>query len=211
MSERRTPRLAARGLTCVRAGRTLFENLDLDLAPGELLQVEGENGAGKTSLLRILCGLTQARDGVVTWDDGDIRDYRPEYHAQLLYIGHYPGIKEELTPLENLRFFRALGGHGADDSVLEAALDTGGLFGYEDVPVRTLSAGQRRRAALARLWLSTATLWILDEPFTAIDRAGVERLEARLAEHTHDGGMAVLTSHQALHLQASAIRHLSLQ
>ncbi len=205
------PRLEARELSCVRAGRTLFEALELCLEAGQILQIEGANGAGKTSLLRILCGLTQPQEGAVYWAGSDIRKCRSEYYQKLLYIGHSPGIKEELTALENLRFFRALGGHSGTDLTLEEALDQVGLYGYEEVPVRTLSAGQRRRVALARLWLNGDGLWVLDEPFTAIDQDGIHNLEARLADHARNGGMVALTSHQTLHLAASSVRHLNLR
>ena len=202
--------LEGRALACVRDGRTLFENLDCRVKRGEVLRLEGANGAGKTSLLRILCGLALPRRGVVRWNGEDIRHRRGEYHEQLLYIGHCPGIKEELTPLENLRFLRSLGGHAGDREVQEAALHIIGLCGYEDVPVRVLSAGQRRRVALARLWLSGASLWILDEPFTAIDREGIRHLEARLADHVKRGGMLVITSHQSSRLEGCHVRRLGL-
>lgn len=202
--------LESRDLCCVRDRRVLFEDLNLRLEPGDILQVEGPNGAGKTSLLRILCGLSQPQAGAVYWSGADIRGCRAEYHRELLYNGHSPGIKEELTALENLRFFRTLGGHVAVSSQIEEALDRMGLYGYEDVEVRALSAGQRRRVGLARLWLSTARLWVLDEPFTAIDREGIRNLENRLAEHAEGGGMAVLTTHQALHRGKIPIRHLRL-
>jgi heme exporter protein A len=198
------------GLSCVRDGRTLFKNLDLLLEPGTALQIEGVNGAGKTSLMRILCGLAQPRLGEVHWSGENIHRCRTEFHRHLLYIGHNPGIKHELTALENLHFFRSLGGHANDAVSLEEALDHVGLYGYEDVLVRSLSAGQRRRVALARLWLSTTSLWILDEPFTAIDRQGIRNLEARIADHLGAGGMAVLTTHQALDLGDSQLRRLQL-
>lgn len=202
--------LEGRRLTCVRDGRSLFKDLDLCLKPGAILQVEGINGAGKTSLLRILCGLTQPQEGIVLWKDEDIRRCRPLYYQALLYIGHNPGIKPELTPVENLRFFHSLGGHAGTDAALEQALEQAGLYGYEDVPVRTLSAGQRRRVALARLWLTSASLWILDEPFTAIDQAGIRRLEARVMGHVQQGGAVMITSHQALRLDGCSLRRLSL-
>ncbi len=203
-------RLEGRGLGCARDGRTLFRDLDLSLAGGEVLQVEGANGAGKTTLLKVLCGLVQPQAGEVHWRGEDIVRCRSGYHAELLYIGHSPGIKDELTAVENLRFFRSLGDHAAVDEALEEALEAVSLFGYEDVPVRALSAGQRRRVALSRLWLSEAPLWVLDEPFTAIDRRGVTNLEARLAAHAAAGGLALLTSHQPLHLEAVDVRRLGL-
>lgn len=197
-------------LTCVRDGRTLFKNLDLSLEPGAMLQVQGANGAGKTSLLRILCGLAEPREGTVRWAGTDIRRCRADYYRDLLYIGHSPGIKLELSALENLRFSRSLGGHSHQNTALEDALDQIGLYGYEDVPVRSLSAGQRRRVALARLWFSKARLWVLDEPFTAIDREGINHLEHRLTEHVARDGMIILTSHQALQLEQVPLRHLTL-
>jgi heme exporter protein A len=198
-------------MTCVRDGRALFEALTVQVEAGQILQIEGVNGAGKTSLLRILCGLSEPRSGTVYWRGQDIRVCRPVYHRELLYIGHNPGIKPELTPLENLRFFGALTGHSRTESDLATALERTGLYGYEDTKVAMLSAGQRRRVALARLWLNDAPLWILDEPFTAIDRDGVSHLEARLGSHIQAGGLAVLTSHQALRLDGGYVRHLRLQ
>lgn len=203
-------RLTAQALTCVRERRTLFSNLDLSVSSGRVLLVEGFNGAGKTSLLRILCGLSQPRKGAVLWDGEDIRGCRWAYHHGLLYIGHSAGIKLELTPLENLRFLGALGGRRAVDEVLVDVLDAVGLQGYEDLAVRMLSAGQRRRVALARLWLSSAPLWILDEPLTAIDRRGVANLAMRIREHVQSGGMAVLTSHQPLELGPIRVERLTL-
>lgn len=202
--------LEARGLRCVRDGRMLFDALDLDLHPGEILQVEGTNGAGKTSLLRLLCGLAEPQAGNVCWQDSDIRACRPAYYRELLYLGHQPGVKEELTALENLRFFQTLGSRVDATTALDEALDRVGLYGYEDVEVRMLSAGQRRRVALARLWLSKAALWVLDEPFTAIDRDGICDLEECLAHQAERGGMVLLTTHQTLHLDASRVHHLRL-
>lgn len=194
----------------MRERRMLFSNLQLDVRPGGVLLVEGFNGAGKTSLLRILCGLSQPREGAVHWDGEDIRQCRWSFHQYLLYIGHNAGIKLELTPVENLRFLRSLGGHRAEDDLLEHTLDAVGLGGFEDLPVRMLSAGQRRRVALARLWLSAAPLWILDEPLTAIDRRGISKLADRIREHTESGGMVVLTTHQPLDLEPLPVQRLTL-
>jgi len=203
--------LGGQGLSCVRDGRLLFHQLDLQLQAGQILQIEGSNGAGKTSLLRILCGLSEPREGTVRWRGDDIRSCRQDFHRQLLYIGHNPGIKLELTPLENLRFFQALSGQEGSENDRLNALELIGLYGYEDVKVGALSAGQRRRAALARLWLSRATLWMLDEPFTAIDRQGIGHLEARLADHVQAGGLVVVTSHQALTVAGCPVQPLHLQ
>ncbi len=187
-------RLSAQGLCCVRHDRRLFDALSFTLRDGEILQVEGANGSGKTSLLRMLCGLVQPDEGAILWDGADIQDARAEFLADVIYIGHAHGVKEELTARENLRFAQALGPAG--HTSIETALDRVGLYGYEDVPARALSAGQRRRVALARLLVRAARLWILDEPFTALDRAGRELVEALLAAHIEGGGLAVLTTHQ---------------
>lgn len=158
------------------------------------MQIEGANGAGKTSLLRILTGLSRADEGEVCWQQQSIYRQREAYHASLLYLGHQPGVKAILTPLENLSFY-----HGDCPQVLLwQALEQVDLIGYEDVPVAQLSAGQQRRVALARLWLTRAPLWILDEPLTAIDRAGVETLMALFIRHTAQGGVVILTTHQPL-------------
>ena len=200
------PLLEASELTCIRDHRVLFSELNLQLQAGEILQIEGVNGAGKTSLLRILCGLMSPQEGDVYWRGETIRRCRPLFHEELLYIGHNPGVKEELTAQENLRFYQAQGAHRGD---IDEALDQVGLYAYEDVLVRSMSAGQRRRVALARLWLSTATLWILDEPLTAIDRDGISHLQARLQQHAENGGSVILTSHQPLN--AASVRRLELK
>lgn len=197
-------------LTSVRDGRTLFKELDLCLEPGQALHLQGTNGAGKTTLLRILCGLTEPRDGTVTWQGNDIFENRFAYHKELLYIGHSAAIKQELTALENLRFLNAISGRRVNPSVLQQSLQQVGLYGYEDVQVRALSAGQRRRVALARLWSSDAKLWVLDEPFTAVDRDGIDHLEMRLSQHLQEGGMAIVTSHQTLNLGQQPVHSLRL-
>jgi len=186
--------LSARNLTCLRDNRTLFSGLSFAVSAGEIVQIEGANGAGKTSLLRILAGLSRADEGEVLWQQQSIYRQREAYHASLLYLGHQPGVKAILTPLENLSFY-----HGdCPQALLWQALEQVDLIGYEDVPVAQLSAGQQRRVALARLWLTPAALWILDEPLTAIDRAGVEALMALFMRHTAQGGAVILTTHQPL-------------
>jgi heme exporter protein A len=202
--------LEGRRLTSVRDGRTLFKELDLRLEPGQALHLQGANGAGKTTLLRILCGLTEPRDGTVTWQGNDIFENRFAYHKELLYIGHSAAIKQELTALENLRFLNAISGRRVNPSILEQSLQQVGLYGYEDVQVRALSAGQRRRVALARLWSSDAKVWVLDEPFTAVDRDGIGHLEMRLSQHLQEGGIAVVTSHQSLNLGQQPVHSLRL-
>jgi heme exporter protein A len=196
--------LEARQLTCQRDERTLFDALSFSVGPGEMVQVAGKNGAGKTTLLRILAGLAQADEGEVFWQNQPLRRQRDNFHGDLLWIGHQPGIKAVLTPFENLTFFHA----DVAEEQLWAALEQTGLPGFEDLPVNQLSAGQQRRAALARLWLSTAKLWLLDEPFTALDTAGIARLTRRLQHHVEAGGMVILTSHQPL---TCAVRQIHLQ
>jgi heme exporter protein A len=192
-------------LTCIRDQRVLFEGLNIQQNTGEILLIEGINGAGKTSLLRILCGLLPPQEGSIYWRGEEIERCRFVYHRELLYIGHSPGIKEELTAQENLYFYQSLGTCQGD---IDEALDQIGLYGYEDVLVRHMSAGQRRRVALARLWLSRAVLWILDEPLTAIDRHGIANLETRMQRHIEQGGSVILTSHQTLTL--ASVKRLQL-
>ena len=189
--------LVGEQLTCVREHRRLFRHLNFALDAGQALYLEGANGAGKTSLLRILSGLSEPRSGTVYWCGEDIRECRLNYYTQLLYLGHNPALKNDLTALENLQFYSQLSTHQGD---AQQALTQLGLLGHEDQPIRTLSAGQRRRVALARLWLTTAKLWILDEPFTALDRTGIEYLEQRMAEHLAADGAIVVTSHQTIAL-----------
>ncbi|MCU0935135.1 MAG: cytochrome c biogenesis heme-transporting ATPase CcmA [Gammaproteobacteria bacterium] len=203
------PRLSAVGLTCVRDDRVLFRDLGLAVQPGEVLQVDGRNGSGKTSLLRILCGLSLPAEGTVLWNGQPIARVRSEFLLDLSYLGHAPGVKLELTPVENLRIARALKRPRIDLGI-EEALERVGLLGFEDVPARSLSAGQCRRVALARLLVTRSRLWVLDEPFTAIDRRGVADVEALIAEHTCAGGMVVLTSHHPVRLPDCQVRSLHL-
>ncbi|EJB7904225.1 cytochrome c biogenesis heme-transporting ATPase CcmA, partial [Salmonella enterica subsp. enterica serovar Typhimurium] len=176
--------LEARDLYCERDERTLFRGLSFTVEAGEWVQVTGGNGAGKTTLLRLLTGLARPDGGEVYWQGEPLRRVRDSFHSGLLWIGHQPGIKTRLTARENLHFF-----HPGDGARLPEALAQAGLAGFEDVPVARLSAGQQRRVALARLWLTRAALWVLDEPFTAIDVNGVARLTRRMAAHTAQGGM----------------------
>ncbi|NUB98648.1 cytochrome c biogenesis heme-transporting ATPase CcmA [Escherichia coli] len=198
--------LEARELLCERDERTLFSGLSFTLNAGEWVQITGSNGAGKTTLLRLLTGLSRPDAGEVLWQGQPLHQVRDSYHQNLLWIGHQPGIKTRLTALENLHFYHRDG----DAAQCLEALAQAGLAGFEDIPVNQLSAGQQRRVALARLWLTRATLWILDEPFTAIDVNGVDRLTQRMARHTEQGGIVILTTHQPLNVAESKIRRISL-
>lgn len=189
--------LVARSLSLLRGGRELFQDLSFEVQPGQLWQVDGPNGAGKTSLIRILCGLS--RYGF----EGEV-----QRTAAFLYLGHHAAVKALLTPRENLALHTS-GAESYSDQLIEAALCSVGLYGYEDVPSHTLSAGQHRRVNLARLYLSRSPLWLLDEPFTAIDKEGVAQLEALLQSHVEQGGAVVMTSHQALTVTCD-VRFLSL-
>jgi len=192
-----TPLLAVESLSLERGGRELFQGLSFEVHAGHLFQVEGVNGAGKTSLMRILAGLS--RYGY----SGEVLR-----NAPLLYLGHQSGVKGLLSPRENLALH--VSGQGSyTDAQIEPALAKVGLYGYEDVPSHALSAGQHRRVNLARLYLSDSPLWLLDEPFTAIDKAGVAQLEALLVTHVEAGGAVVMTSHQALQVRYE-VRFLSL-
>jgi heme exporter protein A len=202
--------LEAQDLGCVRGDRRLFRGVGFTLAPGQLLRVAGENGAGKTSLLRLLAGLALPHAGDVLWRGRPLSRQRDEYARELFYLGHLPGLKEDLTPLENLRADAALAGHEGGEPALAQALAAWGLARQQRLPVRVLSAGQRRRAALARLALTGAALWILDEPFNALDVQAVSHLGFQIQRHLAAGGLAVVTSHQPLPLPPQQVRTLEL-
>lgn len=194
--------LELRDLACVRGRRRLFRGLNATLAAGQLLRVTGANGAGKTSLLRMLCGLLAPAHGQVLWQGQDLKRVRDSFHRQLIYLGHAAALKDDLTPLENLRVATRLGGDAPDDAAARQALAAAGLSGREHLPARSLSQGQRRRAALARLPLGSARLWVLDEPFNALDTAATGWLLGLIEGHLQRAGMVVLTSHQAVGLSA---------
>jgi len=203
-----TALLQVEDLFCERDERILFENLCFSLEQGEVIQIEGQNGSGKTTLLRILSGLSSNFEGDILWQGENIDSVRDEFLSELLYFGHYPGVKAMLSPEENLRWYAAM--HpGIKVDEIHNALEQVGLSGFEDVPCHTLSAGQNRRVSLARLYLSQATLWILDEPFTAIDKKGVAAKEQLILEHARKGGSVVLTTHHELGV-GEQIRRLNL-
>ena len=192
-------------LTCSRDERVLFSQLSFQVNAGEMVQIEGPNGAGKTTLLRMIAGLSQPESGDIQWQQKSIRKQREEYQQQMIYLGHQAGVKSVLTPFENLAFYQEVQGDNSQDAIWDALAQVD-LIGYEDVPVAQLSAGQQRRVALARLWLSNAKLWILDEPLTAIDKSGVAKLIALFEQHTRSGGIILLTTHQDLDYRMRKLR-----
>lgn len=189
--------LSLRGLACVRNGRKVFEDASCTVEPGQLLRVQGANGAGKTSILRVICGLLAPTQGQALWCGQDIASLREEFGRQLIYLGHAAALKDDLSPLENLVAAHALGGQVLTATQARQALGLAGLRGLEDTLVRRLSQGQRRRSALARLVHGKyARLWVLDEPFTALDASAATWLAGLVRERLEGGGVVVLTSHQ---------------
>ena len=201
--------LEVKNLSCERDERTLFNGLSFTLKAGEVLQIEGQNGSGKTTLLRIICGLTEAFEGDIFWHGQNIEDEKEKFCHALLYVGHLSGVKGALTAEENLAWMTQLN-PSLNRMNISEALKKVGLFGYEDVPCHTLSAGQQRRVGLARLYLSRAPLWILDEPFTALDKKGVAEKEVLIAQHVETGGSIVLTTHHNLNIPDRKVRHINL-
>jgi heme exporter protein A len=194
--------LAATDLACSRGERRLFGSVNFALDGGDWLHVKGENGAGKTTLLRTLIGLSPPDAGSIRWRGTDTRECADQFRRAFVYLGHPSALKDELTPLENLRLALAVDGFGAEEAHLLDVLRRIGLQGREDLPCRALSAGQKRRVLLARLLLRPADLWVLDEPFSALDVSGIELISAMIASHLHSGGIAVMTSHQDMPLPA---------
>ena len=197
-------------LECVRGEKSLFRDLSFRLEAGACLMVQGANGSGKTSLLRMLCGLAQPAQGEIRWGGEPIRKLAEDYRGELLYCGHAGAVKDDLTALENAQISATLAGAPVDEASARQALRQLGLKGREDLPARVLSAGQRRRVALSRLLLEKRRLWVLDEPLTALDKTAVTTLCGVIDAHLATGGMAVLTSHQDLPLAADRIAHLRL-
>jgi heme exporter protein A len=202
--------LEASNLDCRRGGRTLFRGLSFSLHGGELLRIAGANGSGKTSLLKILCGLLAPEAGEVRWQGTPIRQLREDYSRHLVYLGHAPAVKDDLTAAENLTVACTLAGRTASPQQAREALERYGLAA-DGAALRRLSQGQRRRAALARLLLSAdAPLWLLDEPFAALDAAAARFTEALIASHVAQGGAAIYTTHQEANIGAAALRVVEL-
>ncbi len=203
-------RLDIRGLQFTRGDRMLFQDLSFSLESGELLQVEGANGSGKTTLLRSVCGLLLPDEGEIRWNGGNARSLREDFAREVLYLGHLNGIKNDLSAIENLRVAATLDGDTVTEAQVLEALARMGLAGFEDLPTKVLSQGQKRRVALARLLLGSATLWVLDEPFVALDVKAVELLQSIIADHVARGGMVILTTHQEVALTSGQARRLRL-
>ena len=197
-------------LECTRGDRRLFSGLNFTLKPGTLLHLQGTNGSGKTTLQRAICGLLLPQEGEIRWNGESIRSLKEEYCKDVVYLGHLNGIKNDLTGLENLRISATLDGDRIDDGKLWDALKRMGLMGFEDLPTKVLSQGQKKRVALARLLLSSARLWVLDEPFVGLDVHAVELLQSLIAEYVAGGGLVILTTHQEVALTSGQIQPLKL-
>ncbi len=197
-------------MECVRGDRRLFRDVNFSLAPGTLVQLTGANGSGKTSLLRILAGLMTPERGKINWQGKDIRALAEDYCRDLTYIGHRNGVKEELSSVENLLIASGVAGSECSNAEAVNALQHMGLAGREYLPARLLSEGQRRRSALARLLTGDTTLWLLDEVFASLDEAARALVESVISEHLAKGGIAIVATHQELHIGNGVFRHLEL-
>ncbi|MDR3158786.1 MAG: cytochrome c biogenesis heme-transporting ATPase CcmA [Zoogloeaceae bacterium] len=197
-------------LAGLRGDQRLFQGVGFTLVAGELLFLEGKNGAGKTTLLRMLCGLTPPDAGEIRWQGEEIRRLGGDFHAQLCYLGHQNAVKEDLTPLENLLASAHLAGEPLGEDAALAVLEQVGMAGREDLACRYLSQGQKRRAALARLARERRPLWILDEPFVALDTQAMAWLSGVIGAHLQRGGLVVMTTHQAVEISAAPARRLRL-
>lgn len=203
-------KLEAVNLCAVRGDRRLFADVGFALSGGELLHVRGPNGAGKTTLLRMVCGLARPEAGEVRWGGEPTRSLGEDFLKSVTYLGHLNAIKDDLTCRENLQVGGALGGADTSDGRVDAALARMGLAALDGLPVKVLSQGQKRRTALARLLISDAPLWVLDEPFNALDTGAVQTVREAIAAHLGRGGLALLTTHQEVPIDAGTIRSITL-
>ena len=194
----------------MRGDRRLFSGLDFAVSPGTFVQLTGPNGSGKTSLLRILCGLLAPAEGEVTWQGANIRSLGEEYFTSITYLGHRHGVKDELSAVENLRISNALNGIAVSKDRARAVLQQMGLAGRELLPARLLSEGQRKRVALARLLVCNTKLWLLDEVMTSLDKGAVALVRSLIENHLAGGGIAIVATHQELELSALQTKRLEL-
>ncbi len=202
--------LEVRSLACSRGDHRLFSELSFTLDSGQIMQVEGSNGSGKTSLLRSLCGFLMPDEGDILWRGENIRELDEEYYTEMMYLGHLNAIKDELSALENLQISAGLSGVTLDEKEAMDALRRMGLRGRERLPTKVLSQGQRRRAALARMLVNDATLWILDEPLVALDVGAVVLIQELIAVHLAQQGMVIFTTHQPLLIGGMEMRSVNL-
>ncbi len=203
-----TAKLSAKGLTLIRGERCLFEDLEFALSPGELLLLEGGNGSGKTSLLRAIGGLLSPESGEVLWNGVPVQQQRQEFRGALVWLAHKTGLKGDLTLLENLNFETSLRPQADVDTV--SVYERLGISRLKSLPLRSLSAGQQRRVALARLLLADVPLWMMDEPFTNLDRDGRKLVMELTAEHLENGGLCVMAAHQDVDI-AAPVKRIVLQ
>src|SRR5713226_6507158 len=202
--------LEALNLGCARGERRLFSGLNFSLHAGDFLQAFGPNGSGKTSLLRIVCGLTAPVAGEVRWDGTNIRRLAEEYFSEIAYVAHQDGVKDELNPIENLRISSGVAGCPVSKPDAQVILERVGLSQQQHLPARLLSAGQRRRLALSRLLASRAKLWILDEPLASLDDDGAALARELISEHLGNDGMAIIATHQEMSLSAGQMQRIEL-
>lgn len=202
--------LEAINLSCIRGTRRLFQGLNFSATRGELIELRGENGSGKTSLLRILSGLAEPAEGEVRWQGKKIRSLGEEYSGAVAYLAHQNGVKDELTAIENLRIASGIAGNALSKPEAQAILEQVGLSRQQNLPVRFLSAGQRRRVALARLLTSKATLWILDEVLTSLDDSAIKLSGRFIGNHLAKGGIAIVATHQELNFGGDRVRRINL-
>lgn len=200
--------IEASELSCIRDDRILFESLSFRLQSAQVLLVEGENGCGKSSLLRILCGLRRPDSGEILWNSDPIEQLGINFHTHIAYVGHLNGIKLDLTVEENLEIAKSLG-HPSNRSVSDVTRQID-LEGYEETPTRSLSAGQRRRLALGRLLVTQNKLWVLDEPFTALDKHGIKLFEDQICRYAANQGIVILSSHQDFDFNNLPIQRINL-
>jgi heme exporter protein A len=202
--------LEVKNLECVRGARRLFKGLNFSASPGELIELRGANGSGKTSLLRIICGLAAPASGEVLWQKKPVRALGEEYYALVAYLAHQNGLKDELSPIENLRVASGVAGQNLTEEDAQRILARVGLTDQANIPTRSLSAGQRRRVGLARLLTSRASLWLLDEVLTSLDDAAIEMTRRFITEHLREQGIVIVATHQDLNLPSECCRRLEL-